>query len=165
MPFGQSLPQFFLTHPPTARSLTSPNLSTTWLPQRHPQHPTIHTLHTRNMMTARGTHHQDLTTETTAILPADSTHVTAPTRPTTIVTIRLHASIHPHISLTLAHLALTTLHSLRRNAVTGTIPHLRETSLIHRSLRANLPRLHHLSARRKQLHDSPQPHIRTLRRP
>jgi len=46
-------------------------------------------------MTARGTHHQDLTTKTTATLPADSIHVTAPTRPTTIVTIRLHASVPP----------------------------------------------------------------------
>ena len=33
------------------------------------------------------------------------------------------------------------------------------------SINANLPRLHHLSARRKQLHDSPQLHIRILRRP
>ena len=165
-------------------------------------HPTTHTLHTLNLMTARGTPHQDLTTEPTATLPADSIHVTAPIRPTTIVTIRLHASVHPHINLTLARLALTNLHSLRRNVVAGTTPHPRETyaptpplipnpihlllhpthpqrfhpylsppllhqprSPIHRSLQANLPSLHHLSAQRKQLHDSPQPHIRILRRP
>ena len=153
-------------------------------------------------MNALGTHHQDMMTPMTDTLPADSAHATVPTRPTTIIKIRPHASVHLHISLALAHLALTTPHSIRHTVVTGTILHLRETyapppplipnsiplqlhptqpqwshpylspallhqlsPLIHRSLQTNLPRLHPLSALRKQLHDSPQPHIWTLSQP
>jgi len=94
---------------------------------REIDHPTIHTLHNLNIMNALGTHHPDLTTQMTDTLHADSTHATVPIRPTTTVTIRLHASVHLRISLTLAHLALTTLNSLRHTVVTGTIPHPRET--------------------------------------
>jgi len=74
---------------------------------------------------------QDLTTQVIDTPLDDSTHATVPTRPTTTVNIRLHASIYLHISLALAPLDLITPHFQRHTAVTETTLPPRETYAPH----------------------------------
>ena len=115
----------FLRSPPFPRN--PPSQSPLKSTVHETGHPTTPILNTRIMMNALVHTLQDLTTQVIDTHLEDSTHATVPTRPTTTVNIRLHASVYLHISLVLAHLDSITPHFQRHTAVTETTLPPRET--------------------------------------